>query len=119
MARKKLQLTDSATTEKTEGSSQPSEHTSLVAVLSRSDLIPTGSTLLNLSLADDPYGGYGMGTIVNLVGDRDTGKTFLALNMFAEVVRDRRFDKYALEYRDIEGKMQIPLVKLFAENGTE
>jgi len=79
-------------------------------------LIPTGSTLLNLALSDDPYGGYPLGSMVNLVGDRDSGKTFLAWNMMAEVVRARDFDKYTLVYDDVEGKLRIPLARLFGQS---
>ena len=41
----------------------------LVAKKRRTDLVPTGSTLLNLALSGKPYGGFKLGTIVNVVGD--------------------------------------------------
>ena len=37
-------------------------------------LIPTGSTLLNCALADNPFGGFRKGRIVNLIGDSSAGK---------------------------------------------
>ena len=42
---------------------------SSIGVLNKERLVPTGSTLLNLALSDDPYGGFYLGTIVNIVGD--------------------------------------------------
>jgi RecA/RadA recombinase len=81
----------------------------------RVDLIPTGSTLLNLALSGSPYGGYPTGQVVNLVGDRDSGKTFLSWNMFAEVVRRPEFDDYILIFEDVEGKFRIPVEKLFGK----
>jgi len=85
----------------------------LIAAERRVDLIPTGSTLLNLALSDNPYGGYPVGSIINVVGDRSAGKTFLSWNMMAEVVLREEFDNYHLEYEDIEGKFRIPTVALF------
>jgi len=82
---------------------------------SRGNLIPTGSVLLNLALSDNPYGGYSIGSMANLVGDSSAGKTVLAWNMFAEVVRDNGFDGYDLIYDDAESKLQLPLVKLFGK----
>lgn len=40
----------------------------------RERLIPTGSTLLNLALSDDPYGGFVLGTMANIIGDSQAGK---------------------------------------------
>lgn len=80
------------------------------------DLVPTGATLLNLALSDNPFGGYKLGSIVNLVGDTDAGKTFLDLNMYAELVRDKRFDDYRLIYDEPEQKLQIPIAKLFGQS---
>ena len=49
------------------------------------DLLPTGSTLLNLACADSPFGGYSMGSIVNLVSDSDVGKSILAMTTIADI----------------------------------
>ena len=57
-------------------------------------LIPTGSTLLNCALSDHYQGGYQIGTIINTIGDSDTCKTLLAMNVFAEMTLYRRFDDY-------------------------
>lgn len=80
------------------------------------DLIPTGSTLANLALSDNPYGGWRRGSIGNLVGDRDTGKTFLALNMFAEANLLDYIDDFSFDYDEPEQKLDIPMELLFGEH---
>lgn len=79
------------------------------------DLIPTGSTLLNLALSDNPYGGYAKGTIVNPIGDRSAGKTFLSWNIFAEMVSGDSFDEYSLYYDDAERRLRIAIKKMFGK----
>jgi len=85
----------------------------------RAGLVPTGSTLLNLALSDNPHGGYLLGTMVNVVGDSSAGKTFLCWNMFAEVCRRSEFDGYELIYDDAEGKLQIPIERMFGKKTAE
>ena len=43
------------------------------------ELIHTGSTLLNLALSGDVKGGWKLGRVSNIVGDRSSGKTLLAI----------------------------------------
>jgi len=76
-------------------------------------LFPTGSTMLNLALSDDPYGGYVPGSMVNIVGDSDAGKTFLLWHLFAESVHNSRFDDFLLNYDEPESKMRLAVRKLF------
>ena len=76
-------------------------------------LLPTGSTLLNLALSDNPYGGYVKGTIVIIVGDRSAGKTFVLWTLFAELLR--LFYKYMMIYDEPEAALQFALKKLFGE----
>jgi len=78
-------------------------------------LLPTGSTLLNLALADDPYGGYRKGTIVNLVGDNSSGKTFLLWTLFAELVKGASYKDYLLYYDEPEAKLGFKLKELFGD----
>lgn len=82
----------------------------------KKELISTGSTLLNLALSDYPYGGYRPGRMVNLIGDSSSGKTALALSMFAEIVKDKRFDKYALQYIEPESGMEFNISKMFGQS---
>ena len=79
------------------------------------ELVPTGSTLFNLALSDNPYGGWRRGSICNLVGDRDTGKTFLALNMFAEACLCDTLDDYDFIYDEPEQKLDLPIGALFGK----
>jgi len=87
----------------------------LPSILDKSKLIPTGSTLLNLALSDNPYGGFYLGTINNIIGDSAAGKTFLAWTVFAEMVYDRRFGEYDLYYDEPEASLAFDINKLFGK----
>ena len=76
-------------------------------------LIPTSSTLLNCACSDNPFGGYGIGKIVNLIGDSSSGKTLLGLSCFAEMSMFKKFDDYALIYDDVEAALEFNLEYLF------
>lgn len=76
-------------------------------------LVPTGSTLLNLSLSDNPFGGYQMGKIVNAIGDSSSGKTFLIVTALATICSDKRFDNFEIFYDDAERAFEFDIVKLF------
>ena len=84
-------------------------------IIDPSKLVPTGSTMLNLALSDNPYGGYLLGTLVNIIGDSSAGKTFLCWNMLAEICHLNLFPQHKLIYRDVESKLQIDLHKLFGQ----
>ena len=86
---------------------------SSIGVLNKERLVPTGSTLLNLALSDDPYGGFYLGTIVNIVGDKSAGKSFLLWTTFAESTYDKRFDDHDLIYDEPESSLEFDLHKLF------
>jgi RecA/RadA recombinase len=73
--------------------------------------ISTGSTMLNLAMTDDPFGGWVLGTFNNLVGDSDTGKTLLLLQLFAEANKDPRFAEYDLYHDEPEQKNLFDLSK--------
>ena len=83
--------------------------------IDRSMLIPTGSTLLNLALSDDPYGGFALGTINNIVGDSAAGKTFLFWTMLAEMTYDERFNEHELIYDEPEAAFAFNTSKLFGQ----
>jgi recombination protein RecA len=76
-------------------------------------LIPTGSTLLNCACSDNPTGGYGLGKIVNIIGDSSSGKSLLALTCFAEMATHSRFDDYRLIYDDVEAALEFNVNYLF------
>lgn len=77
------------------------------------DLIPTGSTLLNLALSDNPYGGWRKGRMVNVIGDSSAGKSFMALTTFAEANTLKRLDDYQFIYDDAEHANSFNMNKLF------
>jgi len=81
----------------------------------RDDLLPSGSTLLNLALAENPYGGWSVGKIVNIIGDTHAGKTFLFWQMLAEMANDKRYDDYKLYYDDVEEALEFDVIKLFGK----
>jgi recombination protein RecA len=58
--------------------------------------IPTGSTLLDCVLG----GGWGLGRFVNIVGDKSTGKTLLAIEACANFIR--HFPGLPVRYMDAE-----------------
>ena len=92
---------------------------SSIGVLDRERLVPTGSTLLNLALSDDPYGGFYLGTIVNIVGDSASGKTFLLWTTLAELTYDERFDDHDLIYDEPEVALAFNINKLFGSKVEE
>jgi len=68
----------------------------------KDELIPSGSTMLNLACSDDPSGAFVLGRIVTLPGGSASGKTMLMLTMLAECARNKRFDDYDFIYDDGE-----------------
>lgn len=76
-------------------------------------LIPTGSVMLNLACSDRVDGGYGAGRMVNVIGDRSSGKSLLVFSTFAEMARDSRFDDYRFIYDDVEQAMGFDISGLF------
>ena len=82
-------------------------------------LVPSGLTLLNLSCSDTPFGAYHLGKIVTMPGSSQSGKTFLALNVFAEAAADPRFDNYELVMDDVEEACEFDIEYLFGENTAE
>lgn len=75
--------------------------------------LSTGSTLLNLALADDPNGALLAGKYYLLVGDSASGKTFFAMTCFAEAAHNKRFANYRLIYDNTEDGCLLDLEKFF------
>ena len=78
-------------------------------------LIPTGSVLLNLACSNSKRGGFGAGKMANLIGDSSSGKTLLALSMFAEVAKLKQFKDYHLVYDDVEHACEFNIEELFGK----
>lgn len=92
--------------------SKVSEH------LNPDDLIPMGSTLLNLAMSDTIHGGAKKGTMINIIGASHGGKTVLALTSFAEVNMKKSFDDYSFIYDDVERANSFNMEYLFGEEAT-
>lgn len=82
-------------------------------------LLPTGSTLLNLALSENPYGGWARGSIANVIGDSHAGKSFLVWQTLAELSNGKAYDGYDLYYDDCESAMHFNVIKLFGAAAEE
>jgi len=82
-------------------------------------LIPTGCIMLDLALSDNIYQGYVLGSLVNIVGDSSSGKTFLLLSLLATLSYDKRFKDYLLIYDEPEASLMINIPKLFGKKADE
>lgn len=58
------------------------------------NFLSTGSTLLNLACSGSVDGGFAKGLCHLIVGDSNSGKTFLSMTCFAEAARNKRFKNY-------------------------
>ena len=76
-------------------------------------LCGTGITLLNLALSGDAAGGWAVGKMYNVVGDKSTGKTLMALSALAEAAHNPAFDSYGLYHDDAEAACEFAVAKLF------
>lgn len=108
MGRKKKEVVDTKEIEKDLKDNKPKE--------TKLEFISTGSSLLNLAISGNIYNGWPLGDTANIMGPSDVGKTLIALTMFAEAVRDKRFDKYDFQYQAIETGLYIPLKDMFGKN---
>lgn len=77
--------------------------------------IPTPSTLLNCACSGYPDFAFLAGSIVNIIGDSWSGKTFLSLLIFAELGLLPDFDHYKFIYDDAEYANQFNMPYLFGE----
>jgi len=89
------------------------------------EFIGSGSTLLNLALSGKGQeGGWARGRIVNIVGDKSSGKTLLALEacfwFFKNIKRQKsnifpRVKKPIIVYNNAEGVMDFDIEKMYGE----
>lgn len=80
-----------------------------------SHLLSSGSTLLNLACSDDPRGAYRKGHYYYLVGDSQSGKTWLAMSVFAEASINPRFAEHRLIYDGGEYGALMDISRFFGE----
>lgn len=79
------------------------------------ELLSTGSTLLNLQCTGRTIGGFRKGKYHYLVGDSDSGKTFLSLSCLAEASINKNFDNYRFIYDNAEDGADIDIEKFFGK----
>ena len=83
--------------------------------ISRRDLLSTGSTLLNLALSDNPFGGFVKGKYYWIFGKSTSGKTFLAVSCFAEAVVSNSFKNHRLIQDNGEDGCLMEMERLFGK----
>lgn len=81
--------------------------------------LPTGSTLLNLACAGRADRGLPVGRYHWLVGDSDSGKTWLTLSMLAEASRLPAFDEHRFIHDDAEGGSLMNIRRYFGSKVVE
>lgn len=77
--------------------------------------LSSGSTLLNLALTGHANVGFLPGHYYFLVGDSDSGKTFLSMTCMAEATIDPAFKDHRLIYDNVEDGMLMDCDRLFNE----
>lgn len=90
-----------------------------VEVLDRRNLLSSGSTLLNLALTGNPFGGFLKGYYYFMVGDSASGKTIQAMTVYAEASINRHFKGYRFIYDNIEHGMLMDTDSLFSMEMTD
>lgn len=83
--------------------------------IKQSDMLSTGSTLLNLACTGYPDGGFWKGGFFYIVGMSQAGKTFLARTCLAEAVRNKNFDDYRIIDDDCENGALMDTAKYFGQ----
>lgn len=68
-----------------------------------SDMLSTGSTLVNLACTGKALGGLVQGSYVCVIGDSSAGKTVFSGTCLAEAAINPRFDSHDLHFDDVEG----------------
>lgn len=77
--------------------------------------VPSSSILLNLACANREKGAFRLGRFINIIGESQSGKSFLSISLLAECARDHRFDNHELIYDDAESACSFDLEHLFGE----
>ena len=83
--------------------------------IKKSDLLSTGSTILNLACTGYPDGGFWKGAYFYIVGSSQSGKTFLARTCLAEATLNKNFDNYRIIDDDVEGGALMDTEKYFGK----
>jgi len=83
--------------------------------LTNADFLSTGSTQLNLACSGRSRGGFKKGGYYLLVGDSDSGKTFLTMTCLAEAAKNPEFDDYDFIFDAPEDGVQMDVKRFFGE----
>lgn len=83
------------------------------AAIPKADMLNTGSTLLNLACTGHFDGGFFKGEYFWVVGDSQSGKTFLTMTCLAEASLNPHFDDYRFIHDDVEGGSLMDIEKFF------
>jgi len=83
--------------------------------VSAKDFLSTGSTLLNLACTGKPNRGFKKGHYYYLVGDTDSGKTFLSLTCLAEASINPNFKDYRFIFDNAEDGALMDIEKFFGK----
>lgn len=83
------------------------------------EYLSTGSTLLNLAISDRVDGGFVKGGFHWLVGDSDSGKSFLSLTCLAEAAKNPAFDKYQFIHDNAENGVLMDIERFFGKRVAE
>jgi len=83
--------------------------------LSKSNLLSTGCTLLNLSMTGRPEGGWVAGHYFLFVGDSDSGKSWFMHTTMAEASINPAFDEHRLIYDNTEVKSLMDISRYFGQ----
>jgi len=83
------------------------------------DLLSTGSTLLNLACSGDYRGGFAKGKYHFLVGDSASGKTWLSLTCLAEASINPEFKDYRFIYDNAEDGALMDIQRFFGKGVAE
>ena len=92
---------------------QALRHNSRQGPVQKADMLSSGSTVLNMAMTGKPYGGFFKGHYFFVVGDSNSGKTFLGWTCLAEATINPNFDDYRLIFDDVEGGSLMDLEKFF------
>ena len=82
-------------------------------VLNPDDLLSSGCATLNLAVSGRTKGAFLKGHYYWLVGDSDTGKTFLTMSCMAEAARNKHFANHQFYYDDVEAGLLIDVPAMF------
>lgn len=85
-------------------------------VIPDSDLLKTGSTVLDLAISGRRAGGFAKGKYFWVVGDSSSGKTFLTLTCLAEASIDPAFNDYRFIYDNGEDGALMDMAHYFGPN---